>query len=71
MHTYADLEANLRIGLETRELVGRAVGILMERHRVTAQLAFDMLVTASQESHRKLRDIAAQVTETGEDPTAA
>jgi PAS domain S-box-containing protein len=65
---HAELEANLRIGLRTREEIGRAVGILMERHRVTASAAFDMLVLASQHSHRKLRDVAAWMTETGEDP---
>jgi transcriptional regulator with GAF, ATPase, and Fis domain len=67
---HAEMEANLRIGLETREEIGRAVGILMERHRVTAAAAFDMLVVASQHSHRKLRDIAAWMNETGEDPAA-
>jgi GAF domain-containing protein len=65
---HAELEDNLRTGLATREEIGRAVGILMERHRVTASAAFDMLVVASQQSHRKLRDIAAWMTETGEDP---
>jgi PAS domain S-box-containing protein len=68
--SHAELEANLRLGLATREEIGRAVGILMERHRVTAAAAFDMLVVASQQSHRKLRDIAAWMNETGEDPGA-
>lgn len=66
----AVLEANLRVGLQTREEIGRAVGILMERHRVTASDAFDMLVVASQHAHRKLRDVAAWMNETGEDPSA-
>lgn len=65
----AELEANLRVGLQTREEIGRAVGILMERHRVTAAAGFDMLVMASQHSHRKLRDVAAWMSETGEDPS--
>lgn len=67
---HAELEANLRVGLQTREEIGRAVGILMERHRMTASTAFDMLVMASQHSHRKLRDVAAWMTETGEDPSS-
>jgi GAF domain-containing protein len=66
---HAELEANLRLGMETREEIGRAVGILMERHRITSAAAFDMLVLASQQSHRKLRDIAAWMNETGEDPS--
>jgi PAS domain-containing protein len=66
----AELESNLRTGLATREEIGRAVGILMERHRITASAAFDMLVVASQHSHRKLRDVAAWMNETGEDVAA-
>lgn len=66
---HAELEANLRIGLSTREEIGRAVGILMERHRVRAGEAFDLLVVASQRTNRKIRDIAAWMNETGEDPT--
>lgn len=67
---HVELEANLRTGLQTREEIGRAVGILMERHRVTAAAAFDMLVVASQHAHRKLRDVASWMNETGEDPSA-
>jgi len=67
--SHAELEAGLRAGLTTREEIGRAVGILMERHRVTAAQGFDMLVVASQHSHRKVRDIAAWMNETGEDPS--
>ncbi|HLY34157.1 MAG TPA: ANTAR domain-containing protein, partial [Jatrophihabitantaceae bacterium] len=67
---HVELEANLRMGLSTREEIGRAVGILMERHRVSAARAFDMLVVASQRSHRKLRYIALWVNETGEDPAS-
>jgi ANTAR domain/GAF domain len=65
-----ELEGNLRAGMETRERIGQAVGVLMERHRLTSQQAFDLLVYVSQRTHRKLRDIANWVTETGEDPQA-
>ena len=67
--TQADLETNLRMGLQTREEIGRAVGIVMDRHRVSAARAFDMLVFASQRAHLKLRDVAGWVNETGEDPS--
>jgi GAF domain-containing protein len=66
----ADLEENLRVAIATREEVGRAVGILMERHRIAASAAFDMLAYVSQVAHAKLRDIAARVSETGEDLAA-
>lgn len=42
-----------------------AVGILMARQQLTSEQAFGRLVTASQHLNRKLRDIAAEVTETG------
>jgi GAF domain-containing protein len=65
---HAELEANLRTALHSRECIGQAVGILMERHRVAAGQAFDLLVYASQRTHRKLRDLAKWVVATGEDP---
>jgi PAS domain S-box-containing protein len=65
---HAELEANLRTALQSRECIGQAVGILMERHRITASQAFDLLVYASQRTHRKLRDLAKWVVATGEDP---
>jgi AmiR/NasT family two-component response regulator len=67
---HAELEANLRLGLASREEVGRAVGILMERHRLTSAAAFDRLVETSQRTHRKVRDVARWVNDTGEDPEA-
>ena len=65
---HSELEANLRVGMESREQIGRAVGILMERHRLTASAAFERLVASSQRTHRKLRDVAQWVNDTGEDP---
>ncbi|MGN6606060.1 MAG: GAF and ANTAR domain-containing protein [Jatrophihabitans sp.] len=57
---------NLRIALASRDEIGQAKGILMERYRIDAGQAFDLLVRASQRSHRKLRDIAVRLAETGE-----
>jgi PAS domain-containing protein len=68
IYSARELETNLRAGMETRERIGQAVGVLMERHRLTSQQAFDLLVYVSQRTHRKLREIANWVTETGEDP---
>jgi GAF domain-containing protein len=62
------LEADLRNAVDTRGIIGQAMGVLIERHRVTPQRAFDLLVRASQHRHIKLRDLAAQVVETGIDP---
>jgi PAS domain S-box-containing protein len=65
---HAELEANLRLGLRTREEIGRAVGIVMARNRISATESFDLLVYASQHAHLKLREVAAWVNETGDDP---
>ncbi len=40
----------------------------MERHRLSADQAFERLVTASQHRHVKLRELATRLTETGEEP---
>jgi hypothetical protein len=57
--------ANLEEALATNREIGQAIGILMATHHVTAEQAFEQLRTASQHTHRKLRQIAADVTETG------
>jgi len=61
---------NLREALQSRELIGQAQGILMERERITADQAFDVLRRASQHLNRKLRDVAETVVTTGESPAA-
>ena len=68
---YADTVTNLHRAIESRQVIGQAVGILMERHRLSPKQAFERLVTASQHSHIKLRDLAARISETGEEPNAA
>ncbi len=60
--------ANLTDALRTRELIGQAQGILMERERITADLAFDVLRRASQRLNVKLRSVAERLVETGESP---
>lgn len=57
--------ANLEVALESSRVIGMAMGIIMSSRLVTAAQAFDALRQASQESNRKLRDVAAEVTETG------
>ena len=69
--THADRVLNLRRAIGTRQVIGEAVGILMERHRISADEAFERLVSASQTSHVKLRELAMRVTETGEEPEDA
>jgi len=56
---------NLEIALESSRVIGMAMGIIMSRRLCTADQAFDALRRASQDSNRKLRDVALDVTETG------
>ncbi|WP_454699170.1 GAF and ANTAR domain-containing protein [Arthrobacter humicola] len=52
--------------LDTRDLIGQAKGILMERFKITPQQAFLVLTKASSESNIKLRDVADHLTSSGE-----
>jgi len=61
---------HLETALVTRNLIGQAQGILMERHKITADRAFEVLATASQENNVKLLEIARRVVGTGEGPAA-
>jgi transcriptional regulator with GAF, ATPase, and Fis domain len=61
---------HLRAAVSTREVIGQAQGILMERFKVTGEMAFHMLMLASQGSNRKLRDIADELVSTGQLPAA-
>ena len=59
-------EEGLVLALSHRDVIGQAKGILMERHKVTADQAFQLLVRASQMLNVKLRDLAAELAATGE-----
>jgi len=59
---------SLRAALATREVIGLAQGILVERERVTPDQAFDILRRASQHLNHKLRDVAQELVDTGERP---
>jgi GAF domain-containing protein len=70
-HSHEDEELrvdNLNAALASREVIGQAQGILMERERVSAAQAFDVLRRASQHLNRKLRDVAQDFVDTGQRP---
>jgi AmiR/NasT family two-component response regulator len=58
--------AELQRALATSRQIGMAMGILMERHRLTPEQAFDRLRDLSQRRNVKLRDLADQVVYTGD-----
>lgn len=65
---HADQVFNLRRAVASRQQIGQAVGILMERHKIDEDTAFERLVAASQQAHVKLREIATRICETGQEP---
>jgi hypothetical protein len=69
LHTAALRLENLNAALVTREVIGQAQGILIERERITANQAFTVLREASQHLNVKLREVARYVVETGEVPS--
>jgi GAF domain-containing protein len=60
--------ANFHAALSSRETIGEAMGILMERERIAPEQAFDVLRRASQHLNVKLREVAQNLIDTGEDP---
>lgn len=60
-----DLVKNLNEALRSREVIGQATGILMERERCSAEAAFEILRSASQTANVKVRDIATRIVQGG------
>ncbi|WP_166355820.1 GAF and ANTAR domain-containing protein [Phytoactinopolyspora limicola] len=61
-------EAGLREAIGARHLIGLAQGILMERHGLDADRAFQVLRRYSQQHNVKLREVAELVVETRQLP---
>lgn len=55
---------NMKVALDSRNVIGQAQGILMERHGVSADQAFSLLTTASQHRNAKLRVVAEELIRT-------
>jgi hypothetical protein len=62
---------HLQAALESRAVIDQAKGVLMERYRLTPDLAFQLLAEASMNANRKVRDIADHLVHTGELPAVA
>jgi GAF domain-containing protein len=57
--------AGMALSQQSNRTIGVAIGILMTRLLLTHEQAFDLLRIASQNSNRKLRDVAQDVVDTG------
>ncbi|MET9271413.1 GAF and ANTAR domain-containing protein [Kribbella sp. NPDC003557] len=60
---YADAQRQdqLERAIDTRDLIGRAIGITMERYQIPGNRAFAVLARLSQQSNRKLHDLADEL----------
>jgi GAF domain-containing protein len=66
--TAAEEAVNMRAAMVTRGMIEQAKGILMERHKITADQAFTILTRASQHTGTKLREVASELVRTGTVP---
>ena len=65
---YARTDQNLWRAIDTRNFIGQAQGILMERYRLTAASAFEVLRRCSQQQNTKVAVLAEQLATTGQIP---
>lgn len=54
----------LELALVSRDVIGQAKGVLMERHGIDAERAFEVLVRYSRSGNTKLRDVAEHLVAT-------
>ena len=66
-----DMIDHLHRALETRDVIGAAVGVMMHRDSSTMAAAFARLKEISQNENRKLRDIAERIVEQFQDVQVA
>lgn len=60
-----DRARQLMVALKSNREIGMAMGVLMHQHQLSRTQAFDVLRAASQDSNRKLADVASEVVDTG------
>ena len=56
----------VRRALASRDVIGQAKGVLMERFKITADEAFGLLVQASQHRNVRVAELAFELAETGD-----
>jgi GAF domain-containing protein len=61
----AKAEEQMQKAVNSRDLIGQAKGILVERYKITSHEAFRLLVVASQSTNIKLYDVAEYLVRTG------
>ena len=61
-------DQGLQQALQSRDIIGQAKGVLMEREKLSGRQAFDRLRQLSNDHNIKLRDLARDIAETGQVP---
>jgi GAF domain-containing protein len=67
-NTSVTLAQHMQTAMESRAVIEQAKGIIMSQRRCTADEAFTILARVSQESNRKLRDVAVALVERAQHP---
>jgi GAF domain-containing protein len=57
----SEMSTHLQTALASRAVIDQALGVIMGQNRCTAEAAFDILRTTSQNRNVKLRDVAADL----------
>jgi len=60
-----DKELQFKSALNSRDIIGQAKGMIMERFSVDAVHAFDLLTKLSQASNIRIADVAAEIVARG------
>lgn len=60
-----ELAGNLQTALTSSREIGMAMGIVMERHKLSPDQAFELLARISQQRQHRVREVAAQIAQTG------
>jgi AmiR/NasT family two-component response regulator len=55
----------LKGAIGTRETIGKAIGMVMQRYDLSDERAFEFLIRVSQDGNIKLRDIAREIVSQG------
>ena len=58
-HSTADLARHLQVAMDSRAVIEQAKGIIIAERRCTPDEAFEFLIKVSQDTNRKVRDVAA------------
>ena len=63
-----DVRLQFQSALASRDIIGQAKGMIMERFNVDAVRAFELLTKLSQTSNTRVADIAQEIVSRGQEP---